>query len=212
MLVFRKALLALTGLFLCLFLTVHLGGNLILLLPEGQARPLYNAYSAALAGNPFIKVIAYVNYACFILHIIYGLVVSLRNRATRQERYRFNDYRDNSSWTSHNMGLLGSMLFVFVVIHLANFWFKVKFSDSDGDLYQMVVDLFAQPAYALIYAAAMIPLGLHLSHGFSSAFRSLGLYQRRYLSWIDRFGSIYSALVSLAFALIPLIIFLRVRS
>jgi succinate dehydrogenase / fumarate reductase cytochrome b subunit len=209
MLVLRKVILALTGLFICLFLVVHLGGNLILVLPESRARVLYNAYSQAIGSNPIIAVIAYVNYACFIFHIVYGLLITLRNRRTRPVGYDMNRYRDNSSWTSQNMGLLGSMLLAFTVLHLANFWYKMKFTGQHLDLYQMVVDLFAQETYALIYILAMIPLGLHLAHGFSSAFKSLGLYHRKYLNWVAKLGVTFAALASFGFAVIPIVVYVR---
>ena len=202
-------ILALTGLFICLFITVHLGGNLILLLPQEHARPLYNAYSSTLSGNPFIKVIAYVNYACFLFHIIYGAIITVKNRRTRKVPYLSNHGGDITNWSSQNMGLLGAILFTFLVIHLIHFWYPAKFSDHEPDLYQLVSEQFRQPLSALFYALAMIPLALHLSHGFSSAFRSLGLYNARYFRWITHLGHAYAITVSIGFALIPIIMYAR---
>ncbi|MBC7532062.1 MAG: succinate dehydrogenase cytochrome b subunit [Oligoflexus sp.] len=209
MLIVRKMILALTGLFICLFITVHLGGNLILLLPEAHARPLYNAYSSALGGNPFIKVIAYVNYVCFLFHIVYGTIITFKNRKTRKVPYKSNHVGDVSDWSSQNMGLLGALLFAFLVIHLIHFWYPVKFSDIEPDLYSLVSEQFQQPLSALFYTLAMIPLALHLSHGFSSAFRSLGLYNARYLRWVTHLGHAYAWVVSFGFALIPIIMYAR---
>ncbi len=209
MLIFRKAIVALTGLFICLFLTVHLGGNLILLLPASEAMPLYNSYSASLASNPFIKVIAYVNYACFGFHILYGLLISWKNQRSRDKPYAMIRSHEVSNWSSRNMGLLGTMLLVFLIIHLANFWYKIKFGEADTNLYAMVVSILGNPYFAGLYFMAMIPLGLHLSHGIASAFRSLGFYHKRYLSWIARAGVVYSIIVSVGFALIPIVLFMR---
>lgn len=209
MLIFRKAIIALTGLFICLFLTVHLAGNLILLLPEAQAMPLYNLYSATLSANPFIKVVAYVNYACFIFHIIFGILVSLKNKSSRNQGYTMNKASENSLWSSRNMGLLGSAILLFTIIHLGNFWFKIKFGEADANIYGMVVTILANPYFALLYLLAMIPLGLHLSHAVAAAFKTLGFYHRRYLVWVARAGLAYTIILSSLFALIPIVVYVR---
>lgn len=209
MLIFRKAVLALTGLFICLFLTVHLGGNLILLLPAAEALPLYNAYSEALGSNPFIKVVAYVNYACFIFHIISGLLISWQNRQGRVQGYAMNKAQENSSWNSRNMGLLGTALLVFTVIHMANFWYKINFGEADDNIYGMVVTILGNPYFAALYCLSMIPLGMHLAHGVGSAFATLGFYHKRYLTWIARIGVAYSILMTSLFALIPIVVYVR---
>ena len=201
--------MALTGLFICLFLIVHLGANLLLLLPAETARPMYNAYSAALRGNPFIKVIAYVNYLCILLHVFYAIVLTVRNRVQRSEKYSQFKSNENSSWTSQNMGLLGTVLFAFITVHLLNFWYRVKFLNEGQDLYQMVMDLFRDPSYALFYTIAMVPLALHLSSGVKAGFKSLGLYHRKYLKWIAHASVVYAAVVSLGYAIIPVILYVR---
>ncbi|WP_413577203.1 succinate dehydrogenase cytochrome b subunit [Bdellovibrio sp. HCB290] len=209
MTIFRKTIMALTGLFICIFLIVHLGANLLLLLPEASARPMYNTYSGTLRGNPFIQVVAYVNYTCIILHVIYAIVITLKNLAQRQKKYKEFNTAQTSSWASQNMGLLGSILLAFIVIHMLNFWYRVKFLHEDQDLYQMVVDLFHQPAYVFFYTLAMIPLGFHLAHGVKSAFVSLGLYHRKFLRWVAKAGVLYAAVLSFAYAVIPLIVYFR---
>jgi succinate dehydrogenase / fumarate reductase cytochrome b subunit len=210
--IFRKTMIALTGLFLCLFLTVHLGANLLLLLPEATAHGLYNAYSSALRGNPFIAVIAYVNYACFLFHILYGLGITLRNRGARRVDYAENKKIETSTWSSQNMGLLGTALLAFLIIHLANFWYRVKFLGDESDIYAMVITLFKEPGYVLVYSAAMLPLGLHLSHGVLSALRSLGLYHKKYLQTFSKISTAYAVAVGIGFALIPVVVFLKVRA
>jgi succinate dehydrogenase / fumarate reductase cytochrome b subunit len=209
LLILRKAVIALTGLFICLFLTVHLAGNLILLLPETQAMPLYNLYSETLSANPFITVVAYVNYACFIFHIVFGILVSLKNIKGRNARYTLNHASKNSPWSSRNMGLLGVAILIFTVIHLGNFWFKIKFGEADDNIYGMVVTILGNPYFACLYTLAMIPLGLHLSHGVAAAFKTLGFYHHRYLIWVARAGLVYSIILSALFALIPIVVYAR---
>lgn len=209
MIIFRKTILALTGLFICIFLVAHLGANFLLLLPESHAREMYNAYSATLRGNVFISIIAYINYACILFHVLYAILVTRKNQASRVVKYQVNHSEENSSWTSQNMMLLGAMIFCFIVIHMANFWFKVKIQGHHEDLYQMVVDLFKDPLYLVIYVFAALPLGLHLSHGVKSAFKTLGLYHKKYLRWIAHISVAYALVVGAGFGIIPIVLYFR---
>lgn len=209
MLIIQKVFLALTGFFICVFLIVHLGANALLLLPPDQARGLYNGYSAALRHNPFILVVAYINYACIIGHVILAVLITIRNRQSKGPQGQMKSQAPSVTWTSQNMGLLGTLLLAFIVIHMANFWYRVKFLNEDQDIYQLVMDLFKEPLYVFLYAAAMLPLGLHLAHGVKSAFKSLGLYHRKYLRWVAVGGVGYSWIVGLGFAVIPVVIYFR---
>lgn len=209
MIIFRKAILAFTGLFICFFLLAHLGANFLLLLPESQARELYNSYSAALRKNPIITVVAYLNYACILFHVIYAVIITIKNRKSKGVVYAKNNFSQNSSWTSQNMAFLGTLLLAFIVIHMANFWYRVKILGEEDDIYQMVMALFKIPMYLALYVVAMVPLGLHLIHGVKSAFKSLGLYHKKYLRWVAYLGIFYSWFVSLGFAVIPLILYFR---
>lgn len=209
MIIFRKSILALTGLFICVFLIAHLGANFLLLLPQETARIMYNNYSATLRGNLLISIVAYINYACIIFHVLYAVIVTRKNKSLRSIGYAKNSALENSSWTSQNMMLLGSIIFAFIVIHMANFWYDVKFLHQDDDLYQMVYDLFKNPYYVLIYTLGMIPLGLHLSHGVQSAFMTLGLYHKKYIKIVSRISVIFATVMGLGFAIIPIILYLR---
>ena len=122
---FRKSIVALTGLFLCVFLIVHLSANCILILPKETARELYNAYSTILRESPLIKVVAYALYLSIILHVVYALLITLKNSKAKPHRYSVNRFKENSSWASQNMGLLGIMVLLFIVVHLANFWARI---------------------------------------------------------------------------------------
>ncbi len=217
MLFIRKNILALTGLFLCLFLTIHLAGNLILLLPETSARPLYNSYSHALGGNPFIKVVSFVLYFSIILHTLYALVTTAYNRKAKGT---LNHHAQAHNWTSQNMGLLGFTILIFIVVHMAQLWARLKLGvgaavplDSNGlhDVYQITAEVFKNPWYVVFYSLLMIPLGLHLSHGFSSAFITLGLYSNFYLKVTKKIGFIYSLTISIGFFLIPIVVYLRAQ-
>lgn len=209
MLVLRKTIIAITGLFICVFLIVHLAANLLLLLPPHLAQDAYNSYSAALRHNFFIKIVAYVNYACILLHVIYAILISVRNRQSRKVQYSSYQKTATASWTSQNMALLGSILFAFIIIHMANFWYPIKIQGHDSDIYGLVISHFKNPLYTIVYTVAMLPLALHLAHGVHSAFKSLGLYHKKYLRWVATASTIYAAIIGVGFAVIPLVVFLR---
>ncbi|MGB3585358.1 MAG: succinate dehydrogenase cytochrome b subunit [Tunicatimonas sp.] len=214
----RKGVIAATGLFLCIFLIVHLSANAILLLPEETARGLYNTYSTTLRESPLIKIVAYLLYASIIFHVVYAVIVTIKNRRAKPNKYAVNHKLENSTWTSQNMGLIGIFILLFIVIHLANFWAKVKLGlgesvglDMDGnvDVYQITYSLFQNIYYVLFYTVLMVPLGLHLNHGLKSAFRTLGFYHRKGLRVLTNVSLVYAAIISVGFGIIPLIVYFK---
>lgn len=212
----KKLLMALTGLFLILFLVIHLAGNLQLLFNDGGKA--FNIYATSMANNPFIKIVSYGNFFFIIVHVIDGIILTMKNKAARNVRYKVPTKDSKSSWASKNMALLGIITLIFIIAHLKGFWFEFKFgaipfTTYDGveykDVYQIVAATYAQPLFAGFYVICMIFLGLHLSHGFSSAFQSMGLNHKKYTPFISKLGLLYSILVPLGFASIPIIMFLR---
>ena len=209
----RKNLMALTGLFLCFFLVIHLLGNLQLLLPAKQGALAFNHYSALLSGNIFIKIISYVLYLSLILHAIDALVITMKNRKATS-KYAYDKRSKVSKWYSRNMGILGTVLLIFLVIHFKDFWYVYKFGalplDSEGnkDLYVIVVNAFSSWWYVVIYVLSMLALGYHLLHGFKSAVRSLGLHHPRYANYVQLFGVVYSYAITIGFSLIPIYVHL----
>ncbi len=217
-LIFRKTLVALTGLFLSLFLIVHLSANALLLLPEDLARPYYNGYSTWLRENPLVMVIAYLLYLSIIVHVIYALLVIIHNRKAKPVRYEKNRKLENSSWASQNMGLIGIFILIFIVVHLANFWARIKLGMGEGvgydeagnkDIFAVTDSLFKNIYYVAFYSLLMIPLGFHLHHGVKSAFKTLGFYHRRGLETLARISLIYAWIMALGFAIIPIFVYLR---
>jgi len=123
----KKLIMALTGLFLCTFLIVHVGGNALLFKnDDGYA---FNMYANFLTHFPPIEVIAYILYACILVHALYALILTVKNRRARPVGYAVKA-SDNASWSSKNMGLLGSILLLFIVIHMGDFWYHYKFTDA----------------------------------------------------------------------------------
>jgi succinate dehydrogenase / fumarate reductase cytochrome b subunit len=209
----RKNLMALTGLFLCFFLIIHLLGNLQLLLPTDVAADSFNNYSALLSGNIFIKMISYVLYVSLIAHAIDALVISLKNRKAAG-KYAIDNRKKVSKWYSRNMGILGTILLIFLVIHFKDFWYVYKFGvlpvDAQGnkDLYVIVVNAFASWWYVILYVMSMLALGFHLLHGFKSAVRTLGLSHPRYAGYVQTFGIVYSYAITIGFCIIPVYVHL----
>jgi len=123
----KKLIMALTGLFLCTFLIVHLGGNLLLFCDDKGYN--FNVYANFLTHFPPIEVIAYLLYATIIVHAVYALVLTIGNRNARPVKYASVN-KSPASFSSKNMGLLGSILFLFIVIHMGDFWFNYKFTET----------------------------------------------------------------------------------
>jgi succinate dehydrogenase / fumarate reductase cytochrome b subunit len=215
---FRKSIVAITGLFLCVFLIVHLSANSILLLPETTARNLYNSYSTTLRESFLIKIIAYFLYLSIILHAFYALLITLKNRKAKSQQYIVNHSNTNSTWSSQNMGLLGTLILLFLIVHLANFWARIKLGigeevpiDNWGnkDVYEVTYSLFQNIYYVIFYTIISIPLALHLHHGLKSAFKSLGFYHKKGLKILAKVSLILAFIIGIGFGLIPFIVYFK---
>lgn len=212
----KKLLMALTGLFLILFLAVHLAGNLQLLMgDEGKA---FNIYAHGMATNPFIRVVSYGNFFFILLHVVYSILLTQKNKSARKISYAISLKDSQSTWASKNMGLLGFILLIFIVIHLKGFWYEFKFGNIpfatyDGESYKnvylIVSEAFSQIWYVAIYVICMGFLAFHLSHGFSSAFQTLGLNHKKYSPIVKNIGKGFAILVPILFALIPIMMYLN---
>jgi len=210
----KKYVMALTGLFLCSFLVIHLSGNLLLFLPDnGHA---FNSFTYFMEHNILISVLSYVLFAGFIIHIIQSYVITRRNAAARPVKYAVVDAKANSTWSSRNMGILGSLVFLFLVIHLRDFFYDLKFTDEIADdrqnkvivLYPDVVHAFQLWYYSLIYVIGVIALGYHLWHGFQSGFRSLGIVNKKYMPAIIWVGKAYTLIITIGFVAMPIYFYL----
>lgn len=210
----RKVVMAFTGLFIILFLAVHLAGNLQLLKDdEGEA---FNVYAYFMTHNPLIKTISYVNYALFLAHIAWAAALTLYNRKARgSERYAVTSSK-SSLWSSRNMGILGTIILVFLVIHMRQFWGEMHFGSvpmktygehNVKDLYSVCSLAFQNPLYVALYCISMVAIAFHLWHGFTSAFQTLGLNHMKYNPVINFVGKTFAVVVPALFALIPIMMF-----
>ena len=210
----KKILMALTGLFLAFFLIIHLLGNLQLLLPEETAHTQFNAYSHFLSGISLIKAVSYLLYASILYHAFDALIITLANRKANAKNYKSDNRGEVSGWISRNMGILGTLILIFLVIHFKDYWFVYKFGelplDADGnkDLYLIVIASFKELWYVILYEIALIALGFHLWHGVKSAFRTLGVYHPKYVLWIKYLGYAFALAITLGFMIIPVYVYI----
>ncbi len=211
----KKYWMALTGLFLCTFLIAHLAGNLQLLdmSPEGQLK--FNAYAKFMTTFPLVKAVSYLLYFSILFHAVDGLYLASQNRKARPVRYAKEKASANRTWYSSNMAILGSIILVFIVLHMRHFWYEMHWgaigTDADGnkDLYTVVAAAFTETWYVVLYVISMAVLAFHLLHGFQSAFQSLGLRHPRYTPVIKAVGVFFGVVVPILFALIPVWMFIN---
>lgn len=211
----NKLIMASTGLFLCFFLVIHLLGNLQLLLPEDVAREQFNWYSHMLSGNFLIKIISWILYASLIGHTVYALIIAVKNNTANGKSYQYDKRNFASAWNSRNIGILGTILLLFLIVHFKDYWYTYKFTalpvDANGnkDLYEVVVSSFSQAWYVIIYEISFLALGFHLLHGFFSASRTLGLYHPKYANAVKIIGWFYTLAITGGFMAIPLYIYFK---
>lgn len=212
----KKYWMALTGLFLCLFLVGHLAGNLQLFIGGIEGQLQFNEYAKFMTSNPLVKILSYVTYISIVFHAIDGLLLTVKNKNARPVKYHNEKPSANSAWASRNMGILGTILLVFIITHMMNFWYEMHWGeigvDANGnkDLHTIVIAFFKDASmgllFTLAYVLSMLAVAFHLSHGFQSAFQSLGLRHEKYTPIIQKIGFAFALLVPLAFAAIPLYI------
>lgn len=207
----KKVFMAFAGLFLITFLVVHLGINLFLLpFIKDDGGEWFRIAASFMANNWIIKVFEIVLFGGFILHIILGLIVQVQNWMARPDRYKVEGY-SHTSFFSKFMIHTGVIIFIFIAIHLTNFYFiRLGWVSPPGgiedkhDFYVITRLLFANTAYSLFYMVCMVFLGFHLNHAFQSAFQTLGLSHTKYTPVIKCIGNLYSILIPLGFLIIPL--------
>jgi succinate dehydrogenase / fumarate reductase, cytochrome b subunit len=202
----KKIILALAGLFLIVFLLVHLGINLLLLVDDDGA--LYTVGVKFMTTNPLIKIMEVFLFGGFAIHIILGIIIQISNWMARPKRYKVEGF-SHTSFFSKYMIHTGAIIFVFLMIHFTNFYFvKLGWVEPPAglereDFYQMAVLLFSSRFYAILYMILMVFLAFHLNHAFQSAFQTLGLNHSKYTPFIKFVGTLYSILIPLGFAIIP---------
>jgi succinate dehydrogenase / fumarate reductase cytochrome b subunit len=201
--------MALAGLFLVTFLCVHLGINLMLLKDDGGTA--FTQAATFMATNPVIKVFEIVLFAGFLLHIIFGMLVSGQNRAARTIRYEYSNSSDTSFFSKY-MFHTGIIVLIFLALHFVDFYFiKIGLvappqGIAPHDFYNRTLLLFSAPLYSMIYIVSFVCLGLHLNHAIQSAFQTLGWNHSRYMPAVKLVSTVYSVFIAVGFSMVPLYI------
>jgi succinate dehydrogenase / fumarate reductase, cytochrome b subunit len=199
----KKFIMAVTGICLILFLIIHLINNLTLFAgPE-----MFNTVVKNLENiKPLVRVIEAILVLIFFFHILNGIRLWYENKKARPVNYAVNGSSKNSNIFSRTMIWSGSVIFIFLVIHLRTFWIAFNFGHplaQSHNSFQIIVEAFSDPVYSGMYIIAMVLLGFHLNHGFQSAFQTFGWNNKKYFAVIEKLGLIYSIFVAVCFASIP---------
>ena len=211
----KKIIMAILGLFLIVFLLVHLGINLFILpICENHAE-MFTAAAHFMGTNWIVKVFEIVLIVAFLVHITYGIILQIQNWIARGKVGYKSRSKSTTSFMSRYIIYTGLLIFMFLLLHFYNFYFiKLGFisapaaanlpSPQEEHFYELVVWLFSNDIiFSIIYIIAFIILGIHLNHAFQSAFQTLGLNHSKYTPAIKIIGKIYSIIVPLGFIIIP---------
>ncbi|MCC7296803.1 MAG: succinate dehydrogenase cytochrome b subunit [Bacteroidia bacterium] len=204
----RKFAMALTGIFLITFLLVHCGVNATIFFNDGGET--FNEAAEFMGTNWLIRTMEIGLFIGLLWHIFQGLWLWQNNGMRRKQKYGKSAGNANSTWYSRSMGLLGTLLLLFLVLHLKHFWIVSRFTDEitsgQETLYGEMMEVFGADGLisVVVYVLGCISLSYHLLHGFQSAFQSLGINHPAYNPIIKSLGFGFSIIVPLIFAAMPL--------
>ncbi len=203
--------MALTGLFLILFLIVHAGINSCIFLNDGGQT--FNEMAHFMSHNWIMRFLEVGLFAGLFMHIIQGLMLWSQNNKARPVPYAFNQPNKNSKWYSRSMGLLGTLLLLFLIMHLSHFYIGTKIALYGGDqphnLYEEMKTIFSNQWVVLGYVLGVVALFWHLFHGFQSAFQTFGVHHKKYSPIIKTLGTVYALVICTLFALMPIAMYLN---
>jgi succinate dehydrogenase / fumarate reductase cytochrome b subunit len=219
----KKWVMAITGLCLIMFLVVHVTVNSLIwaeIFVPADHGEIFNKAAHFLGATMVPRILEIGLFLFFFLHIIQGFTLELQNRSKRGVGYKVGMGAKGSQWYKKSMGLLGTLIFLFLIIHLAHFWVPSRFgglvettyAHADGkeyhNLYAKMIEVFQELWVVVLYVLGCISLAWHLIHGFQSGFRTLGVSNKRYLALLNALGIGFSLVVSILFAMMPISIYL----
>lgn len=202
----RKLIMAVTGLSLIIFLVVHSGINSLIFFNDGGET--FNTAAEFMGTNWLIRITEVGLMAGFIIHIVDGLMLWNSNKAKRPIKYAIVKGEANSAWYSRSMGLLGTLLLIFLIIHLRHFWIVSRFTDEitsgKETLFGEMREVFQNPFVVIVYVLGCISLSYHLMHGFQSSFQTMGWNHPKYTPFVKSLGKWFSIIIPFAFASMPI--------
>ena len=205
-----------SGLFLVLFLLFHMSMNLAAVF----STEAYNAICEFLGANWYALAGTLILAAGVVVHLVYATVLTLHNRSSRgSQRYAMTAEPEGVTWASRNMYVLGIIIVLGLLLHLYNFWYNMQFAEiignhelgpfppADGAAY--IAALFSSPVYCIIYLVWFAAIWFHLTHGFWSAFHTIGWDNQTWLPRLKRIANVVATIVFLCFALVVIVFYLR---
>jgi len=212
----KKLIMSLSGVFLMVFLLVHLLLNSFLMFDSSG--DLFNLGAHFMATNPLMKVMEPILGLGFLIHILWSVWITLENKKANPVKYAVVDQKNASTWASRNMFVLGTVIFVFLVMHMMHFWYEIKIAHSLAekevagimmeDAYTLVAGLFTHASfgiiYSILYIIGAIGLGMHLHHAFWSALQTIGWSNIVWRKRLTIAGDIYAVIIAGGFSIIPI--------
>ncbi|MBQ9874958.1 MAG: succinate dehydrogenase cytochrome b subunit [Thermoguttaceae bacterium] len=201
----KKLIMSLTGFFLLIFLALHLCLNLAALISDS----LYRQVCEFMDASPLVKAMVPVLALGFIVHILFSIWVEFENWTARPRGMKYAvPCKTKASWSGRNMFVLGIIVIVGILLHLVHFWAHMQlqgFLGNEGsDPYELVATLFKNPCWVVLYLIWFAAIYFHVSHGFWSAFQTIGLSNSLWIPRLQFLAKLYAAVVCLAFAAIPI--------
>jgi succinate dehydrogenase / fumarate reductase cytochrome b subunit len=208
----KKLVMAFTGIFLILFLIVHVALNACIWAMDGGE--MFNKGAHFMGANVVPRILEIGLFVGFILHIAQGLILTFDNRKARSVKYAVDYGNKGSKWYSRSMALLGTIILLFLIIHLSHFWFPNRSHQGfllgeEINLFDTMKEVFSNIYVVIVYVISCISLGYHLAHGFQSAFKTIGVTNKRYHLMLSSLGYGFSIIVSFAFAMMPISFYLH---
>lgn len=207
----KKLVMGFTGIFLILFLIIHAGLNACIWANDGGK--MFNAGAHFMGANVVPRILEIGLFVGLILHIIQGLMLEFSNRSKRGIAYASDYGNRGSKWYSRSMGILGTLILLFLILHLSNFWFPNRSHQNfvlgeEIDLYATMKTTFSELWVVIVYVLGCLSLGYHLAHGFQSAFKTMGVHNKKYNQMLTSIGYGFSVIITLAFVMMPLSFYL----
>jgi len=214
----KKIVMALTGIFLITFLVVHMGVNATIFALDGGE--MFNKAAHFMGGTVLIRIAEIGLFFGIFVHIIQGFLLTFSNQKKRDVGYAVNLGNKGSKWYSRSMGLLGTILLLFFILHWYHFWIPSRFTHAGLneipiantgevlDMFTLMKFTFTELWVVIVYVFACGSLAFHLLHGFQSAFRTMGVGNKKWFGVVQAAGAGFSVLVPLVFAMMPISMYL----
>jgi len=219
----KKLVMAFTGLFLIAFLIVHVGINACIfadVIDDSDNGEMFNKAAHFMGASYVIRLMEIGLFIGFIAHIIQGYMLEAKNRARRKQGYAVSMGSQGSAWYKKSMGLLGTLILLFLILHISHFWvpsritYKETLSEisyNNGapihDVFSKMIQVFSAPWVVIVYLLGCFSLAWHLLHGFQSSFRTIGVHNKKWMGVVKGLGVGFSIIVPFIFALMPISIY-----